>query len=310
MASGTDALFLALSAIGAKDGEVLTVPNSFISTSLAISYAGARPVFVDIDPLTYTVNTQMIENKITPKTKAIFPVHIYGHPADMDPIMEIAEEYNLKVVEDACQAHGAEYKGKKVGSIGHVGCFSFYPTKNLGCYGDGGMIITKDPKIAQKLRLLRNYGEARKYFYSTKGYNSRLDEVQAAVLRVKLKKLDRWNALRRKNAKLYNKLLEGRVSTPTEEKHTKHVYYAYVIRCKKREKLRQWLKTRNIGTSIHYPVPIHLQDSYSELEHKKGDFPVTEKYSDEILSLPIFPELSKAEIKIVVKEIYNFYLSE
>lgn len=306
VASGTDALQLALRAcdIGAND-EVITVSNTAFPTAVAISYTSARPVFVDVDQ-TYTIDVFKIEDKITGKTKAILPVHLYGQPADMDPLIELAEKHDLKVIEDACQAHGAEYNGKKVGSLGDIGCFSFYPTKNLGAYGDGGMVITNDEKIAEKLRLLRNYGQTKRYCHEIKGYTSRLDEIQAAVLRVKLKKLETWNNARRDNAKLYSKLLKKEIVTPIERQNCKHVFYLYVIRARRRDELQEWLKTNRISTDIHYPTPIHLQEAYSDLGIGKGSLPVTEQFAGQIMSLPIYPELTKEEILRVADVINNF----
>ena len=307
--SGSDALYLSVKALGiGKGDEVITVSHTFISTVDAITRNGAKPVFVDIDPETYTMDVSQIEKKITERTKAIIPVHLYGHPADMDPIMEIAEEYGLYIIEDASQAHGAEYKGRKVGSIGHVACFSFYPTKNLGAYGDGGAIVTNDDELAENLRMLRNYGSSKKYYHDFVGVNSRLDEIQAAVLRVKLGHLDEWNEKRRKIAKLYNELLEDSdVITPIEKEWAKHVYHLYVIRHRERDKLHQYLLKNGIKTQIHYPVPVHLQKAYLDLGIR-AKLPVTERISREILSLPMFPYLTDAEIEkiaMVVKNAFN-----
>ena len=310
VASGSDALALSLQALGIGSGdEVITVPNTFIATVDAIFRNGAKPVFVDIDPETYNIDVSNIEEKITDKTKAIIPVHLYGQSADMDPIIKIAKEYDLKIIEDACQAHGAEYKGKKVGSIGEVGCFSFYPAKNLGCYGDGGMMVTNDMGLSEKIKMLRNYGQSKKYYHDFIGYNSRLDELQAAVLRVKLKYLDKWNDLRRAHAKIYNELLEHVSGTeiPIEKDYAKHVYHLYVIRCKERDKLQQYLNSKGISTGIHYPIPVHLQEAYKHLEYNKGSFPITEKYASEILSLPMFPELRNEELEYVCNIVKEFY---
>jgi len=304
--SGSDALYLAVKALGiGKGDEVITVSHTFISTVDAIIRNCAKPVFVDIDPETYTMDVNQIEKVITEKTKAIIPVHLYGHPADMDPIMEIAEKYGLYVIEDACQAHGAEYRGKKVGSIGHVACFSFYPTKNLGAYGDAGMIVTNDEELAEKLRMLRNYGSSKKYFHEFIGVNSRLNEIQSAILRVKLKYLDEWNERRRKIAKLYNELLEDSdVITPIEKEWARHVYHLYVIRYKNRNKLQQHILRNGIQTQIHYPIPVHLQKAYIDLGIKVK-LPITEKISQEILSLPIFPYLNRTEIEKIAMVIEN-----
>lgn len=317
--SGTEALHLSLLACGVKpDDEVITVPNTAVPTVSAISFANAKPIFVDIDSKTFTIDPNNLEDYLrkrfshndsrsTKNLKAIIPVHLYGHPADMDPILEVARKYGLKVIEDACQAHGAEYKGKKVGSIGNAGCFSFYPTKNLGAYGDGGMVITNDEEIAKKLRMLRNYGEEKKYYNVMKGFNSRLDEIQAAVLKVKLIHLERWNGIRQNHAILYNTLLkDSLVTIPIEEKYAKHVFHLYVIRTRERDKLQEWLKNKGIVTSIHYPVPIHLQRAYRDLGYEKGDFSISEKYAGEILSLPMFPELTKDQIEFISQAIKEF----
>jgi dTDP-4-amino-4,6-dideoxygalactose transaminase len=310
VANGTDALRLALLAcrIG-KGNEVITVPNTFIATTEAISQVGAKTVFVDIDPQTYNINVSRIEEKINRRTKAIVPVHLFGQPADMDPIMEIAKKYNSKVIEDACQAHGAEYKGKKAGSIGDAGCFSFYPSKNLAAFGDGGMVVTNGKEIAHKIKMFRDHGQVRKYEHLVEGYNSRLDEIQAAILRVKLKRLDEWNKSRRKNASIYNDLLEDvdEVVMPLEAKDAKHVYHLYVIRTHRRDELQEWLKSKGIGTGLHYPASVHLQKAYEYLGYKEGDFPVAEECAKQILSLPMFPELTREQIEQVVSEIKTFF---
>ena len=312
VANGSDALILALRACGIGEGEeIITVPHTFIATTEAITYVGGKIVFVDIDPKTYTIDVSKIEEKINEKTKAIIPVHLYGQPADMDPIIKLAKEYNLKVIEDAAQAHGAEYKGKKVGSIGDVACFSFYPGKNLGAYGDAGMITTNSEEIAKKVKLLRNHGRiTKKYEHEIEGYSSRLDNLQAAILRVKLKYLNQWNGMRRKNARKYNELLNNidGIITPYEADYAKHVYHLYVIRTEERDKLREELKSKGIATGIHYPIPLHLQPAYNYLGHKKGDFPITEKASQEIISLPMFAELSDEQIEEIVELIKNYYI--
>ncbi len=302
--SGTSALHLALLANNISKGdEVITVANTFIATVLAISLTGAEPILVDINEKNYNININKIEEKITDKTKAIIPVHLYGQSADMDPILELAEKYNLKVIEDACQAHGAEYKGKKVGCYGNAACFSFYPSKNLGAYGDAGMVVTNDEKISERLVMLRNYGQKVKYHHLMKGFNNRLDTIQATILRVKLKRLDEWNEARRKNAKRYNELLGDAVITPIEESYARHIYHLYVIRVKNREDLQKFLNEKGISTAIHYPIPIHMQKAYLDLGYKEGDFYATEKSAKEILSLPMFPELSEEEIKYIVHNI-------
>jgi len=310
VANGTDGLRLALLACGVGKGdEVITMPNTFIATTEAISQTGAKIVFVDIDSWTYNIDVAQIEGAINERTKAILPVHLFGQPADMDPVMMIAKKYNLKVIEDACQAHGAEYRGKKAGSIGDTGCFSFYPSKNLAAFGDGGMVVTDGNKIAQKIRMLRDHGQIKKYEHLVEGYNSRLDEIQAAILRVKLKRLDEWNKLRRKNASIYNGLLENvdEVVTPLEAEYAKHVYHLYVIRTHERDELQEWLKSKGIFTGLHYPVPLHLQKAYEYLGYKEGDFPVAEECAKQILSLPMFPELTRGQIEKVVSEIKTFF---
>jgi dTDP-4-amino-4,6-dideoxygalactose transaminase len=309
VASGTDALMLALRALGFENGdEVITVSFTFASTVDSIVHNSATPVFVDIDPKTYTLDVSQVKKLITEKTKAVIPVHIYGHPVDMGPLLEIAEENNLYVVEDACQAHGAEYRGRKVGSFGDCACFSFYPAKNLGAYGDGGILVTNDEQIAERMRMLRNYGERKKYYHSFIGYNSRLDEIQAAILRVKLKYLDKWVEARRRNARRYGELLSKipNVTVPYEEPYAKHAYHLYVIRTKHREELRNWLSSQGVSTGIHYPIPIHLQESYRHLGLMEGSFPVAEKVTKEIFSLPMFPELTEGEICYVSKLVEEF----
>lgn len=314
--SGTDALYLALKATGIGEGdEVVTVANSFVATALAISFTGAKPLFVDIDPKTYTMDPNHLELLLKHqkakgsgrKIKAILPVHLYGHPAEMDSIMEIANRYELIVIEDACQAHGAKYGKKKVGSFGAMGCFSFYPTKNLGGYGDGGMVVTNHKRYDQNLRLLRCYGERKKYEHILKGHNSRLDEIQAAILRVKLKYLDQWNGERRRKAKIYTQMLSPLgVVCPSEKKGVRHVYHLYTIKTKKRDSLQTFLKKRGIETLIHYPIPIPLQKAYRELEYHKRDLPLTNQWSRKILSLPFFPEMKESEMEEVAEGIRSF----
>jgi dTDP-4-amino-4,6-dideoxygalactose transaminase len=303
--SGTDALFLACLACGiGKGDEVIVMPYTYIATVLAISMAGAKPVFVDIDGKTYNIDVARIEKAITKKTKAILPVHLYGHPVDMDPLTAIAKKYNLKVIEDCAQAHGALYKDKKVGSFGDASCFSFYPTKNLGAFGDGGMVLTNREDIRERLLFLRDYGRKDRYEHVIKGYNSRLDTLQAAVLRIKLKHLDEWNEKRRTNASLYTRLFRERkteVILPHQADYARHVYHLYPVRVKDRKNVIEKLAEKGVRTLIHYPIPIHLQEAYKELSYKKGDFPVSEKCCNEILSLPMYPELSEEEIRYVVK---------
>ena len=262
----------------------------------------AKVVFVDIEDRSYNMDSEKIEQAITEKTKAIIPVHLFGHPADMDKIMKIAKKHNLIVIEDACQAHGAEYKGKKVGSLGYIACFSFYPGKNLGAYGDAGMAVSDNQALVEKMRLLRNHGYQKKYYHEIEGYNYRLDAIQAAILRVKLRHLEEWTEKRRKNAKLYDELLKGSgVKTPLEMEYAKHVYHLYVIGTEEREGLYVRLKKNEISTAIHYPLPLHLQQAYSYLGYKKGDFPVSEACTERLLSLPMFPESTEDEIKKIAE---------
>jgi dTDP-4-amino-4,6-dideoxygalactose transaminase len=298
--SGSDALFLALKALGVdENSEVITVSHTFISTADSIVRCGAKPVFVDIEPETYCINPALIEDKITEKTKAILPVHLYGHPAHMGYILEIAKEHGLSVVEDACQAHGAEYNGKKVGSIGDVGCFSFYPAKNIGAYGDGGFVTTNDSSLAERIKLLRNYGQSKKYHHDCVGVNSRLDELQAAVLRIKLSRLGMWNEQRRRIAKLYAEVLDQKgIILPAERTYAKHVYHLFVTRLAKRDKCQRFLQKRGIQTQIHYPIPVHKQNAYKEFETAK-DLSVTEAICNEILSLPLYPSLTDEEVAYI-----------
>ena len=305
--SGTDALFLACLACGiGKGDEVITPVYTYIATSLGISMAGAKPVFVDTEEKTYSMDISKIEKAITKKTKAILLVHLYGHPADMDSIIEIAKKHKLKVIEDCAQAHGALYKNKKIGSFGDAACFSFYPTKNLGAFGDGGMVITNSEEIKDKMYLLRDYGRKGRYEHIIKGYNSRLDTLHAAILRVKLKHLDEWNEKRRKNATLYTKLfkeLKSGITLPFEAGYAKHVYHLYAVRVKNRKDVMEKLTENGIKTLIHYPIPIHLQECYKDLGYKKGDFPIAEKCCEEILTLPMYPELVEEEIRYVAEQL-------
>jgi dTDP-4-amino-4,6-dideoxygalactose transaminase len=306
--SGTSALELALRAydIGPGD-EVITAANSFIASALAISHAGATPVFADIDSETYTIDAAAIEKAITPQTRAILPVHLYGQPADMDPIMALAQRHKLIVIEDACQGHGARYKGRRVGSLGHAAAFSFYPGKNLGAYGDGGAVVTNDAAIAKKLEMLRNYGQQEKYYHAFRGFNRRLDTLQAAVLRAKLKHLDQWNAARRQHAARYRLLLEkSQIVTPNEARYAESVWHLYVVRVGQRDSLKEYLSSRGINCGIHYPVPIHLQAAYGDLGYKKGDFPVTEDYAQRIISLPMYAELTPELIARVAEAACEF----
>ena len=306
--NGTDAISIALSAIDIKPGdEVITTPFTFIATAETIAMLGAKPVFVDIDPDTFNINPELIEEKITEKTRAIIPVHLYGQAADMDKIMEIAEKYGLYVIEDTAQGIGATYKGKKLGTIGHIGTFSFFPTKNLGALGDGGLVVTNDEEIYKKAKSLRVHGSPRKYYHEYLGYNSRLDSLQAAYLLVKLPYTDRWNHLRRENAKFYNENLKDVVKVPAEREGNYHIYHQYSLRTGKRDELKDYLVNNGVGVAIHYPIPLHLQPAFSYLGYKEGDFPEAEKAAKEVLSLPIFPELTYEEKEYVVKKIREFF---
>ncbi len=307
--SGTTALWTALMALGVGPGdEVITVPNTFIATAEAISFCGATPVFVDVDERTYNMNPDLLEAAITPKTKAVIPVHLFGQMADMDRIMEIARAHDLFVVEDACQAHGAEYNGRRAGSIGDAGCFSFYPGKNLGAYGEAGAVVTSNPELAEKMRAFRDHGQTSKSCHTMIGWNGRMDGFQGAVLSVKLKHLPAWNEARRKNARLYDKLLADAddVITPLEADYARHVYHVYSIRIQDRDELMSSLGRQGISCGIHYPVPVHLQEAYAQLGHGRGSFPVAEKCADEFVSLPMFAELSTEQIEKVASEISCF----
>lgn len=297
VASCTDALHLSLDALGVGTGdEVITTPFTFFATAEAILYTGAVPVFVDIGPDTLNIDATLIEKNITKKTKAILPVHLFGQPADMGKIIKIAKKYRLKVIEDCAQSFGARMNGRKVGSLGDAGCFSFYPSKNLGAYGDGGMIILHNPKAAETIRELRNHGSRGSYRHRRVGYNSRLDEVQAGVLLVKFLHIDKYNEKRRRNASLYNHLLSRIVQCPVETEGTYHVYHQYTIMSRKRDKIQRRLKEEGISSVVYYPVPLHLQEALKFLGYRKGDFPVAEKAAREVLSLPMYPELEEATI--------------
>lgn len=299
--TGTSALHLALLAAGIGSGdEVITVPFTFVATVAAIGYTGATPVFVDIDPVSYTIDVTQIEKAITERTKAILPVHLYGQPADMEPILEIAQRHGLTVVEDAAQAHGAEYKGRRVGSIGDIGCFSFYPGKNLGACGEGGMVVTNNPEYAGTMRMLRDWGQERRYHHVLKGYNYRMDGIQGAILRVKLRYIEAWTEARRSHAAQYDALLaDAGIKTPTTMPYSQHVYHIYAVRAAQRDVLQQKLREQDIQTGIHYPIPVHLQPAYADLGYRAGDFPNAESAAGEVLSLPMFAELSTAQLKTV-----------
>jgi dTDP-4-amino-4,6-dideoxygalactose transaminase len=299
--SGTSALHLALLAAGIGPGdEVITVPFTFVATVAAIGYTGARAVLVDIDPVTFTIDVRRIEAAITPRTKAILPVHLYGQPAAMEPILEIAHRHGLTVIEDAAQAHGAEYKGRRVGGIGDQGCFSFYPGKNLGACGEGGAVVTNDPDVAHTLRMLRDWGAERKYHHVLKGFNYRMEALQGAILRVKLRHLEGWTEARRSRAARYDDLLKGcGVDTPAALAHNRHVYHVYAVCHPQRNDLQQILNARGVQTGIHYPIPVHLQPAYADLGYRAGSFPHAERAAAEVLSLPMFPELTVDQLKAI-----------
>lgn len=303
MNSGTSALHLALLAAGVGPGdEVITTPFTFVATVAAIRYAGARPVFVDIDPVSYTIDANKIEAAITGRTKAILPVHLYGQPADMAPILEIAARRRLIVIEDAAQAHGAEYKGRRVGGIADLGCFSFYPGKNLGAYGEGGMVVTSNTEYAHTMRMLRDWGQEKKYYHELKGFNYRLEGIQGAILRVKLRHLEDWTRARQACAAHYTALLRpSGVATPQVMPYARHVFHVYAIMSQRRDELQRALQDQGVQTGIHYPFPIYLLPAHSDLGYHKGDFPAAEKAAAEELSLPIYPELRQEQIEAVAK---------
>jgi len=306
--SGTSALHLALLAAGIGPGdEVITVSFTFVATTAAILYTGATPVFVDVDPLSYTMDASRIEERITERTKAVLPVHIHGQPADMDAIVAIARRHGLIVIEDAAQAHGAEYKGRKAGGIGDMGCFSFYPGKNLGAYGEGGIVVTNSPAYDRTIRMLRDWGQAEKYHHVLRGFNYRMEGIQGAILRVKLRYLEQWTALRKERAATYGRLLEGAgMKMPAAVPSTEHVYHVYAIRASDRDGLQKHLQENQVQTNIHYPVPVHLQKAYAINGYREGDLPVTEQVSRETLSLPMYPELSAEQQAFVADKIISF----
>ena len=301
--SGTSALHLAALAAGVGPGdEVITVPFTFAATVAAICYTGARPVFVDIEHRSFTMDATQIEGAITERTKAILPVHLYGQPADMDAILGIARRHGLIVIEDAAQAHGAEYKGQRVGSIGNLGCFSFYPSKNLGAYGEAGMVVTSDPEYARMVRMLRDWGQERRYYHVLQGYNYRMEGMQGAVLRVKLRHLEAWTEARRAHATSYNELLaDSWVQPPEEMPYARHVYHVYPVRTSQRDALQQILHGQGIQTGIHYPIPVHLQPAYANLGYGPADFPFSEQVAREELSLPMYPELQEPALRRIAK---------
>jgi len=307
--SGTEALHLALLACGVEPGdEVITVPNTAVPTISAISFANAVPKLVDIDPVTYTIDVRQVEAAITPRTKVLMPVHLYGQSADLSPLLEIARKHNLRLVEDVCQGHGSTYGAQRTGGLGDVGCFSFYPSKNLGAYGDAGFVCTNSPEIDKRLRLLRNYGQTKRYYHAIKGFNSRLDELQAAVLRAKLIHLDQWNESRRALAKRFDTLLQNLpITLPQQAAWGKHVFHLYVIRTAQRDQLGSFLAERGIQTIIHYPVPVHMQEAYRDLNIPAGSLPAAEKAAREIVSLPFYPEMSDDEIEYLVGALQEFF---
>jgi dTDP-4-amino-4,6-dideoxygalactose transaminase len=301
VSSGTSALHLALLAAGVVPGdEVITVPFTFVATVAAIEYTGAKPVLVDVEPDYWTMDPARIEAAITPRTRAIVPVHLYGQPADMDPILAIAEKHGLTVIEDACQAHGSEYKGRRCGSMGRLGCFSFYPGKNLGAYGEGGAVVTSEPAMAERIRLLRAWGEETLYEHKHRGFNYRMDGIQGAVLGVKLKHLEAWTTARRGRAKAYaQRLADTSAILPVERPGVRHVYHLYVVRLRERDAWRSRLADAGVQTGVHYPVPVHLQPAYRDLGYDTGAFPVAERSAREVMSLPIFPELTDEQIDTI-----------
>lgn len=306
--SGLSALELALRALDVGPGdEVITAANSFIASALPISSVGATPVLVDVDERSYNLDVERVAAAITPRTRALMPVHLYGQPAEMDALLDLAARHGLAVIEDACQAHGARYRGRRAGSLGHVAAFSFYPAKNLGAYGDGGALVTNDPAVAERARLLRNYGSVRKYHHEVRGSNRRLDTLHAAVLSVKLPRLDAWNEGRRRAAARYDALLaDAGVVVPPRSDGIDHVYHLYVVRCADRDGLQAHLGRAGVATGIHYPVPIHLQPAYRDLGYGPGDFPITERLAGEILSLPMYAELSAAQVERVAEAVAGF----
>jgi dTDP-4-amino-4,6-dideoxygalactose transaminase len=304
--SGTEALWLVLLALGVGPGdEVITVPNSFMATAEAITYCGAKPVFVDVDEQTYNMDPAGLEQAVTTKTKAIIPVHLFGQPADMDPILEFARKRGLFVVEDAAQAHGAIYKGRKVGTLGDAGCFSFYPGKNLGAFGDAGAIVTNSDALQEKIRILRDHGQIRKYYHTMVGWNGRMDGIQGAILQIKLRHLEKGNDFRRSHAAHYDTALRGAedIIIPFRASNVQHVYHIYAIRVQDRDEVMRLLTQKGVGSGVHYPVPIHLQEAYSALGYKQGAFPIAERCATEFLSLPMFPELTPTQVETVVQSL-------
>jgi dTDP-4-amino-4,6-dideoxygalactose transaminase len=307
--SGTSALHIAMLLLGIGPGdEVLTTPMTFVATSWAISYVGAKPVFADIEDPTFTLDPDLVERAITPRTKAVLPVHLYGHPVDLDPLLKICRKHHLPLVEDAAQAHGAKYNGKPVGTFGAISCFSFYPGKNLGAYGEGGALVTNDPAFAARARALREHGSTRRYYHDEVGYNYRMEGIQGAVLEVKLKHLDKWTAERRRVAHRYHELLDATpLQLPREAGYAQSAWHLYVVRHPRRDELREFLEANHIGCALHYPLPLHLQKCYASLGCKPGDFPVAEKAARQCLSLPIYPEMTDDQIQRVASVIKDFF---
>lgn len=313
VSNGTAAIQLALTACGVGAGDEVIVPaNTFFATAEAVSTANATPVFVDCDADSCNIDASKIEAAVTPRTRAVLPVHLYGQPADLDAVFEVAERHNLIVVEDAAQAHGARYKGKRTGPLGRAGCFSFYPGKNLGAYGEGGAVVTNDREVARRVRLLRDHGSEQKYRHEIVGYNFRLEGIQGAVLNVKLKHLDRWNELRREHAARYRELLAphvdaGSLALQNEMPYAESVYHLFVIQAEARDSLQRFLSSAGVQTGIHYPVPVHLQPAYAPLGHKEGDFPVAESQARRLLSLPMFAELTERQVKYVADAVGDYF---
>jgi dTDP-4-amino-4,6-dideoxygalactose transaminase len=307
--SGTSALHIALLLLDIRPGdEIITTPCTFVATSWAISYAGAKPVYVDIDDQTFNLDPQLVERAITPRTKAIMPVHLYGHPFNLDAILALCRKHNLHLIEDAAQAHGAKYKGKVVGTFGAVSGFSFYPGKNLGAYGEGGALVTNNAAFAARARSLREHGSTQRYYHDEIGYNYRMEGIQGAVLGIKLKHLDTWTRERRRVAHRYHELLAGTpLQLPLEASYAESAWHLYVIRDPRRDELKKHLEANQVGCALHYPLPLHLQKAYAHLGHKAGDFPVAEKAARECLSLPIYPELTDCQIQHVANVIHDFF---
>jgi len=307
--SGTSALHVAMILLGiGRDDEVITTPCTFVATSWAISYVNANPVYVDVDDATFNLKPELVERAITKRTKAIMPVHLYGHPADLEPLLEICRKHNLPLIEDACQAHGAKYKGKMVGTFGEISCYSFYPGKNLGAYGEGGALVTNNAAYAARARSLREHGSTQRYYHDEVGFNYRMEGIQGAVLGIKLKHLDKWTGERRRVAHRYHELLaDTPLQLPIEADDAESAYHLYVVRHPRRDDLKKHLEANKVGCALHYPLSLHLQKCYAHLGYKAGDFPVAEKAARECLSLPIFPEMTEAQIERVSEVIHDFF---